>query len=135
MWADGRRSDVMAVKLPPWPTPDSLARNSFLPLKVAVSAEPNSYARIEFGYAEYGADEKGAPLFCSAERMERCAAPTSAGSREPYLWESEPAAWTPCSGGCTVRVPALSGRVLYYRIQRRANGTVTSGALTMKATD
>jgi hypothetical protein len=135
MWADGRRSDVMAVKLPPWPTPDSLARNSFLPLKVAVSAEPNSYARIEFGYAEYGADEKGAPLFCSAERMERCAAPTSAGSREPYLWESEPAAWTPCSGGCTVTVPALSGRVLYYRIQRRANGTVTSGALTMKATD
>src|SRR6185437_15394479 len=130
-----RRSDVMAVKLPPWPTPDSLARNNFLPLKISVPADTNSDARVEFGYAEYGADEKGEPLFCSAERAERCAAPAPVGGKEPYLWESERAYWVPCSGGCTVTIPALSGRVLYYRVQRRIGGNVSSGPLIMKTTD
>ncbi|HSU56765.1 MAG TPA: hypothetical protein VLT36_22090, partial [Candidatus Dormibacteraeota bacterium] len=134
-WADGRRSDVMAVKLPPWPALDSLARNNFLPLKVIVPAEANSDARVEFGYAEYGADEQGEPLFCSAERAERCAAPTSAGTKEPYLWASEHEYWVPCSGGCTVTIPVLSGRVLYYRVQRRVGGNVSSGPLMMKTTD
>jgi len=135
VWADGRRSDVMAVKLPPWPVPDGVARNTFLRVKVAVPALANSSARVEFGYAEYGADQDGLPLFCSAERAERCATPVPAGSKEPYVWESEQPSWVPCAGGCTVTIPALSGRALYYRIQRRVGTTVSSGPLLVETTE
>ncbi len=137
IWADGRRSDVMAVKLPPWPTPDSVERDTFLPVRVPVSTGPNALARVEFGYAEYGADEHGLPLFCSAERAERCATVShTSGSKEPYAWESEKAtSWLPCNGGCTINVPALSGRVLYYRIQRKAGTKFISEPLQITTTD
>ena len=125
----------MAVKLPPWPTPDSLVRNTFLRLPVTVPPEAGGSARVEFGYAEYGADEKGESLFCSAERMERCAAPMVPGGKEPYLWASEQSYWMPCSNGCVISVPVLSGRILYYRVQRRVDGRVSSGRLAIKATD
>ena len=134
-WADGRRSDVMAVKLPPWPTPDGVARNTFLPVQVNISPLSRSSVRVEFGYAEYGADHDGVPLFCSAERAERCSVPVAPGSREPYVWESEQQSWLPCPDGCTISVPALSGRILYYRIQRRVGTSVSSEPLVIKATE
>ncbi|HEY1213943.1 MAG TPA: hypothetical protein VGE93_09970, partial [Bryobacteraceae bacterium] len=95
---------------------------------------PHSSVRVEFGYAEYGADHDGLPLFCSAERAEHCSVPVGGGGREPYLWESEQQSWLPCANGCAVNVPALSGRVLYYRIQRRVGAAISSEPLVIKAT-
>ncbi len=122
-WADGRRSDIFGVKLPPWPNEDSLARNTFVNIAVSLGSQPGSSVRARFGY--------DGNLFCST-RQEQCS--TAVSNTDPYAWVSEPQTWTACSvgTGCKINIPAISGRVLYYVVDRQnASGTVTSGPLMM----
>jgi len=42
--------------------------------------------------------------------------------------------WTPCTAPCVATIPAVSGRVLYYVIDRKLpSGSILSGPLEMVA--
>ncbi|MBV9300565.1 MAG: hypothetical protein JOY53_00480 [Acidobacteriaceae bacterium] len=123
-WGDGRRTDIFGVKLPPWPNEDSIIRNNFVTVPVSLGGVSGSQVRIRFGY--------NTGLFCST-RQEQCS--TAAANSDPYAWLSEPQSWTPCgNSGCTVNIPAISSRVLYYVVDRMtASGTVISGPMMLTA--
>jgi len=48
---------------------------------------------------------------------------------DPYAWPNENPTWQDCTKGCTVNIPAISSRVLYYVIDRKVGATVTSSKL------
>ncbi len=77
-------------------------------------------ARIRFGYTENGPPDS---FFCTS-RQEACVTDEQA---TPFAYEkSDTLSPTSCASGCTIRVPAISGRVLYYQIQ----GVDDSGHVT-----
>lgn len=107
-YINGVRNDIFAMKLPPWPGSDGIDRSNFVPLSLPVLPIPNATsARAMFGYAENGPLDS---FFCGA-RKEAC---TTAGT--PYAWLSEPQQPTVCHAGCAIQIPAIAGRVVYYRI-------------------
>lgn len=127
-WGDGRRSDVWGVKLPPLPAGDSNNRATFVKVPVQVGGVSGSTVRIRFGYAEYGSDSNGQPLFCSPNRLEDCT--TARANGDPYAFASETQSWASCATACTVNIPAVSGRTIYYVVERKlSNGSVITGPL------
>jgi hypothetical protein len=110
-WLGGSRNDLLLMKVPPYPEIDSIDRSNFVPVNIAIAgAEGSSRVRLRFGYAENGPAEKH---YCTT-RQDAC---TTGGS--PYSWESEAAAAVSCpSTGCSVEAPGISGRVLYYQVDR-----------------
>ncbi len=124
-WIDGQRSDIYAAKLPPYQLPDGVDRSTFVPLRVNVPAAPAGAADavVEFGYN---------PEYRCASRRDSCIA-VSAGVNPatPFYWASEKYAGAACSGGCTIAIPAISQRVVYYRVKyRKADGSVLSTGTT-----
>jgi hypothetical protein len=71
---------------------------------------------VEFGYGENGS---AGSFFCTS-RQEACVATSSTMNQaSPFYYEqSETYSGVSCASGCTVVVPALSQRVLYYRWKR-----------------
>ena len=112
-----RIGDICAGIMPSDPTGNALnqANNGFrqYPVGVKVGAQ---YAEVQFGYAENGAPSQ---YFC-ASRQEPCN--TSNPPNVPFNWEGEPRSLTPCTGGCTINIPVLPGRVVYYRTRLSADG-------------
>ncbi len=126
-WLDGRRSDVIGVKLPPWPNEDSIVRNTFVKIPVLLSGQSGTFVRARFGYSP--------KLFCSS-RQEQCS--TAVSNSDPFAFLSEQQTWTPCSGtnGCKVDIPAQSSRVLYYVVDRKdAVGNISSTPMMLIAVD
>ena len=125
-YVNGLRGDYYAMKLPPWPNLDH-DRGTFIPVPVSLPPAPGAqYARARFGYAEYG---PATSFFCTS-RQEACSTdiPTAA-SGDPYSFLSEPVSHLNCSARCTVSIPAVPGRVLYYVIDRlNAAGAVLSSS-------
>lgn len=125
-----RISQVQVMKLPPWPPTDSVARNTFVP--VAITLNPRAglnvdNAVIEFGYGEYGNDP--AKFYCS-QRQETCGVGRASSSSlvdeaNPFYFttaEAASLAGTPCASSCTIAIPAIPGRVLYWRAKYRNAG-------------
>jgi hypothetical protein len=115
-WLDGVRFEDLVTTLPPYPDSDGVARNSFLPLPVTLQPPAGmqiASALVEFGYAENG---PAGSYYCTS-RQETCVA--SAGAIQqttPFYFESSDSySGVPCTNGCTVTIPALSQRVLYYQ--------------------
>jgi len=107
-WADGVHCDWFAVKLPPWPGQDAVNRAGFVAVPVTVNAAPGStQVRIRFGYAENGSPTS---FFCTT-RQEAC---TTSGA--PFAYASDTQTDAGCATGCTVNIPAIGGRVVYYEI-------------------
>jgi hypothetical protein len=132
VWGDGRRTDVFGVKLPPLPNTDSIFRNTFIQVPVSLGGQSGSSVRIRFGYAEFGSDANAEPLFCSPNRQEDCS--TAVANSDPYAFASELQKWILCTSTCVVNIPAVSGRILYYVVDRRlASGSVVSGPIQMAA--
>ncbi|MGC2657478.1 MAG: LamG domain-containing protein [Bryobacteraceae bacterium] len=123
-WGNGLRGDVFGVKLPPWPNEDSIARNNFVKIPLSLGGQAGTSVRVRFGY--------NANLYCSTRR-EQCS--TAVTNSDPYAWLSEPQTWTPCSNpvaGCQINIPAISGRMLYYVVDREtSSGTIVSGPVTI----
>jgi len=124
-WIDGQRSDIYAAKLPPFQAPDGINRNTFVRLDVAVRPAPagTADAVVEFGYG---------PDYRCASRREACVA-VSPGVNEaaPFYWASESFKGAACSGGCTIAIPAVSQRVVYYRVKyRKPDGSVLAVGTT-----
>jgi hypothetical protein len=125
-WGDGIRGDVFGIKLPPWPNEDSIIRNNFVKIMISLGGATGTSVRVRFGYSEN--------LFCSS-RLEQCS--TAVANSDPYAWLSESQKWTPCgneTAGCSVDIPAVAGRVLYYVVDRQSSsGAIVSGLLTVTA--
>ena len=109
-WLDGYRTDLLLAKLPPWPASDTIRRDDFQMVeRTIITTENAPRVRLRFGYAENGAPES---LYCTTRR-ESCVA-----SGTPFSWLHEAPLGIACDGSCTVHIPSLSGRVLYYQVDR-----------------
>jgi hypothetical protein len=121
-WLDGVGNEDLITVLPPFPAPDTTARNTFVNVPVLVTPPPGAQVDnvvVEFGYAENGDPTK---FFCSS-RQEACVAVSgSVNASNPYSFEySESYQGFHCSGrSCVVTIPALPQRVVYYRCKYRA---------------
>jgi hypothetical protein len=114
---DGRWPVGWMVSLPHWEETSHPA-NDFVPVPVPVLAGPK-YARIKFGYREYGGPTQ---FYCTA-RTEACVTDRVAN---PFAFVATDtlAPANSCASGCTIQIPTLSGRILYYQEERSADGTV-----------
>lgn len=129
-WMDGVRSDFLLVKTPSVEPVDSIPRNRFQPVTVKIPPVSGATgAVVDFGYEEFGARTD---FYCTTRR-ERCTVPGLA----PFSFASETISPAACASGCTVTVPALSQKVLYYRVRwvDGAGNTVVTGPLHARAVD
>ena len=113
-WVDGVRNEPMLVKIPPAPVDDGIDRTTFLSKRVDIAADGvSTRARVRFGYAENGPVTS---FFCTS-RQEACLTDTSV---TPFAYEqSDPLNSAPCgSSGCTIFVPQLPNRVMFFRVER-----------------
>ena len=109
-WIDGVRPHMMLVKIPSVAKSDGVNRADFIRYRVDVPARDGAtHVRIRFGYAENGPPSS---YFCTS-RQEACLTDAVV---QPFAYQSsDTLSATSCLSDCTVRVPALSGRVLYYQ--------------------
>ena len=113
------------IKIPPRQT-DSVNRTTYVPISLSLPAVSGvNNAIVEFGYGENG-DPGG--FYCTA-RQEACVAQSGAinASQPFYFAATEAASITgmPCQSGCTITIPGMSGRVVYYAvISRDSSGRV-----------
>ena len=123
---------VYMFKVPPYPPEDSVNRGAFV--SVPVSLKPPAglgvnNAMIEFGYAENGAP---GDFYCTT-RKEACIVTASAvDPAAPFQYASESIPGVPCAGGCTIALPAVSKRVLYYRVKYRDAGATVLAASALQ---
>ena len=104
--------------MPSWQL-DSQYRGDFIKVPVKVGGRFGDKVRIRFGY--------DTNLYCTS-RQDACS--TGAANNDPFAWVSEAVNWTTCGNGCSVTIPAIGNRVLYYVVDRRDTfGNVTSGAM------
>ena len=117
-WCDGVRNELFMAKIPPLPGSTNRMQpgNDFrlLPVTLGPNAELD-IARVRFGYGENG---NPASFYCTT-RQENCS--TTTNSSMPFGYESEGPVWQSCSSGCTIQVPALAGRILYYAVDRKSS--------------
>lgn len=93
-------------KLPAFPPQDTVNRTTFVQLPLTLKPPSGLGATnviVEFGYD---------PSYRCTSRNEACI--KDANQTEPYVFAGETIVGIPCANGCTVNIPALSGKVLYY---------------------
>jgi hypothetical protein len=107
-------------KIPPPAPQDSFNRLDFIPISVTLPAFTGAtQAYVRFGYAENGPP---ANLFCTS-RKESCVvgaqtASTPVDPGNPFFFEqTEANHWSgmSCTAGCTVNIPGIPQRTLYYQ--------------------
>jgi hypothetical protein len=107
-WADGVRGQAFVAKIPPYPPADTVNRTDFQLIPIGV-APPTTLAVdnavVEFGY--------NSNFFCTS-RKDPCVRGNQGGT--VYAFASENPAGMPCTTGCTISIPAISQRVLYYSV-------------------
>ena len=127
-WVDDQRTEMFLVKIPPYPSGDSVNRGTFEPLSIQLGSVPAGTDNIvvQFGYN---------PDFYCTSRQEACITNQSTiNETTPFYWASEKYSGLPCASGCAVTIPAVPQRVVYYRVQyRNASGTVIATAATAVA--
>jgi hypothetical protein len=95
-------------------------RSDFVPVPVSLNPPPGvDNAVIEFGYREFNGN-------CTT-RNEACVANAPAINSVPFQFLGENPPGAPCAAGCTIVIPAVSQRLLYYRVKFRnaANGVLS----------
>ncbi|MBM3724375.1 MAG: hypothetical protein FJW40_02970 [Acidobacteria bacterium] len=122
------RADIYMARIPPYPGRDSATRSSFVPVNVRVQPPPGlgvDNVVVAFGYEENGAADQ---FFCTS-RQEECVRGNHTGNN--YAFASETYTGQPCTGSCTVTVPGISHRIVYYRIRYRnaLNQVIASSAI------
>lgn len=104
-WIQGIREAVYLAKLPRYPE-EEVRHNSYTPLTVQIGPRDRmSHARVRFGY--------NTSFECSS-RHESCVTDEKVA---PFAFDSEATTAVACSGGCSIQVPAIPGRLLYYRVE------------------
>ena len=94
---------------------DTATRNTFVPVTVKIGAFAGAVrAAVDFGYGEYG---NPSSFYCTP-RAEACTAlGATINIAAPFVYAGEGAGGVSCRTGCTITIPALAARVLYYRIR------------------
>ena len=111
----GLRNSVLLVKLPPFPAEtDGLVRNDFMPYLVKIATPQVPGASVTNAVVQFGYDKR---FFCTS-RQETCIQ----GSAADFAYRRENPAGVPCANGCTIPVPAISQRVLYFQVLLRDAG-------------
>jgi hypothetical protein len=115
----GYVGSLKLIKIPPRQT-DSVNRTTYVPISLSLPAAPGvNNAIIQFGYGENG--DPGS-FYCTA-RQEACVAQSGTinASQPFYFATAEAASITgmPCQSGCTITIPGMSGRVVYYGVISR----------------
>jgi hypothetical protein len=129
-WLDGVRTEWLAYRIPSAFPADSVNRTTFVPVNVTyqgVSFASNIRAR--FGYLENGGD-----LLQCTPYAQDCSTETPSGSpTDPYSFTNQSVTRQSCANGaaCTIAIPSLPNRVLYYVIDRldASGNVVTSSAI------
>ncbi len=127
------RADVYLVKMPPYPEPDQTDRGNFVRIPISIPPPPVSGADnviVEFGYAENGA---AAGFHCTTRKEACVAGRAEVDLADPFYFVSESPPGVPCATGCAVELPALSQRVLYYRVKYRDAGKNVMATGVMQA--
>jgi len=124
------RQDVVLVKLPPIVV-DSQNRSTWVSPRVNITSPAGTDNMVvEFGY--------DTNFYCHEQRSEKCLAITSAipTGQHPYRFPVEGTGGVEsgltgvsCTSSCAVDLPAISSRVLYYRVRYRdaAGATLRTG--------
>ncbi len=110
---DAVRADWWMYKISPQPAHDNIDRTTFVPIPIpVVGVAGASYVRARFGYHENGANL----LHCMPYSQDCSTEIPSASPTDPYSFTNEAVTRQSCLAGtaCTVAIPALSNRVLYY---------------------
>jgi hypothetical protein len=123
------------AKMPPWPDQDDVNRSAFVPMQVEIKPLPGlevNNAVVQFGYQEYGAPGS---LNCTA-RNDACLATgiTIPAGNSPFYFASENPSGLSCAIGCTITIPALAQRVLYYRVVYRSASNAVVATSELAAT-
>jgi hypothetical protein len=130
-WLNYQRPEMWMAKMLPYPPEEpggSVTRGTFVPMSVSLKPPAGlgvNNAIVEFGYQEYGTPQ----LFNCTTRNDACVAAASMvpSGNQPFHFASENPAGASCASGCTIAIPAISQRVLYYQVKyRAANNTVLS---------
>ena len=132
-YGGGLRNDLFLAKLPPTPPSDHIARNNFVDVPVVLGANAAPKARIRFGYADNGPVNA---FYCSYNRKEVCYTNPNRTAANPYFFQSDGGqVFQNCAAGCTIQIPAISGRVVYYVIERldASGNIVAAGNVTAQA--
>jgi len=127
----GAEDAIMVAKMLPFPGADSVSRGTFVPLTVNVNPPVGlgvTNAIVEFGYGENGLPNQ---FYCTT-RKETCVATSATVQPTPFWFASEGTGGTEaglageaCASGCSIAIPGLPQRVVYYRVSYRgANGVV-----------
>jgi hypothetical protein len=112
-----QRQDMWMSELPSYPAADGYNRGQFIQETADIPAYSDAdNALVEFGYQEYGLPSA---LNCTT-RNDPCMANTATveapPNSSPFYFQSEHPAGMPCSAGCTIAIPAISQRMLFYRV-------------------
>jgi len=116
-WLDGVRSEWVALRLAPMPKIDSTNRTTLIPVTLNYQGSPGaSNIRARFGYAENG----GSLLRCTAYQVECTTEIPAASPGDPYGFTNESVTRQNCAinDACTITIPAISNRMLYYVVDR-----------------
>jgi hypothetical protein len=110
VWIDGVRSEFLIAKTPSVEPLDNIRRDRFQDIPVKVPPVPGAtQAVIDFGYEEFGAKTD---FYCTS-RKESCVVP----GLTPFSYASESISPQACTSGCTITIPGLPEKILYYRVR------------------
>ncbi len=116
-WLDGVRSEWVALRLSPFPKSDGVDRTTFVNVPVMFQRGADaSYFRVRFGYAE-----NGPSLLCCTPYQSECTSESPKKTpKDPYSFIYEKVTRQTCAPGdtCTLTIPAISNRMLYYVVDR-----------------
>jgi hypothetical protein len=123
-WLDGIRTEWLALRIGAQPPMDNVDRTTFVPVTVAYQGVPfAANIRARFGYAENGGDL----LQCTAYGQDCSTEIPSGAGTDPFSFTNEAVTRQACVNGanCTITIPSLANRVLYYVVDRLdSSGTV-----------
>jgi len=127
--ASGYRPELFAVRIPTIAA-DTINRTAFIQMPVELPA--GDAVSVRFGYDQsfrcHGVS--GSQGNFIAGYNDACV--TDGSGAQPFLFASEAQVPTPCPRRCTVNIPAISGRYLYYRIERYNAGVLTYQSPTQR---
>lgn len=126
----------LMAKVPPPAPYDDVNRSDFIPLAISLPAYSGATnAFVRFGYAENGDPHS---FFCTSRQESCVVGATAVDPANPFYFEQvESASWhgVPCTSGCTVTIPGIPQRILYYQyIYRSDSGVVYTSPMSVVTT-
>jgi hypothetical protein len=120
-WIQGVRESILLAKLSSYPDKE-VRPNAYSTLNVQIGPHDGmTHARVRFGYNTL--------LECTGRR-EACVTDERIA---PFAFASEAASAVNCANGCSIPVPAIPGRLLYYRVEGYYGGSDWVAGDTMTA--